>query len=257
MQPSHQLLPPALQVGAGLKICLKAYLPASEGGTKYVKPQGAWMLCICYAASLHIMALIRACHFIRFDQQDDRNVLKLGERLGISHLFIRWWVLVFLSPVPGGSWARRGHVWIREVVAAFRQRPTRSMAGWRAGSCAGLAGARCWSWLLPTPAACPPAAYFIPFGRDQLGVTGILACLAGHGLLVNLLETWITHTVEGHPSWQEFLDAEAAAREAHKAKHGRAIGSSTQQAQDASASKEGQEAAGEGEGESETGVQLA
>ena len=110
-------LPPSLQVGAGLKICLKAYLPVSEGGTKYVKPQGAWMLCICYAASLHIMALIRACHYIRPEQQDDRNVLKLGERLGISHLLIKWWALVFLWPVPGGLRVR-SRAWMHEPAAA-------------------------------------------------------------------------------------------------------------------------------------------
>jgi hypothetical protein len=89
-------------VGAGLKICFKAYLPLDQGGTKYVKPQGAWILCVCYAASQQIMGLIRAVHYIRVGEQGDKDVLKLGERLGIRHLFITWWILIFLWPVPGG-----------------------------------------------------------------------------------------------------------------------------------------------------------
>jgi hypothetical protein len=88
----------------------------------------------------------------------------------------------------------------------------------------------------------------VPFGREQLGVTGILACLACHGLVLNLLETWITHTVERHPRWQEFLAAEAEERAARAARQCLAASAGApHQHQHAASGKAGGAEAGAGE----------
>jgi hypothetical protein len=63
---------------------------------------------------------------------------------------------------------------------------------------------------------CPHnAVYFVPFGRETLGATGTLVILAVHGVLLNFMETAITHTVESNPGWQEM---QRRAEEEHEAK---------------------------------------
>ncbi len=61
--------------------------------------------------------------------------------------------------------------------------------------------------LLPAP-CCLPAAYLLPLWHQQLGATGLLACLALHGLLLNGCETAISHSMEVHPGWREQVEGE-------------------------------------------------
>ncbi len=92
-----------LLTGAGLKIVLRAYVPAKYGGTDGMLAEGAWILCVCYAASLHIMTLIRSTHYMKFDLDNEKNVYNIGAKLGINHLFITWWSVGYLWPIPSES----------------------------------------------------------------------------------------------------------------------------------------------------------
>ncbi len=77
-----------------------------------VHPAWAWLLCTCYAASLHLMALVRAMHYLKMWEESDRDapdIHLLGQRAGVRHLLVRWWLLVVLMPVPGGACTQAGH----------------------------------------------------------------------------------------------------------------------------------------------------
>lgn len=228
-----------LLTGAGLKIVLQAYVPVKYGGTDGMLAEGAWILCICYAASLHIMTLIRSAHYMKFDLDNEKNVYNIGAKLGINHLFITWWSVAYLWPIPSES---------LRPLHARKLPPVSSVAGACDAVCASCLITLCHCVDTRRTCLCFPAwtgrkvhaavliiaivcsgmcavltlfcclhnaVYFVPFGRETLGATGTLVVLAVHGLLLNFIETAITHTVESNPGWQEL---QRRAEEEHEAK---------------------------------------
>ncbi len=76
-----------------------------------MRPAWAWLLCSCYSASLHLIALVRGCHYLLLGEQpgseEAPDIHLLGQRAGVKHLLRRWWLLVALMPVPGEAGSSR------------------------------------------------------------------------------------------------------------------------------------------------------
>jgi hypothetical protein len=51
-----------------------------------------------YAASLHLMALIRGTHYFSLDESHAVRVL--ATKLRINNYFITWWIFLLLWPLP-------------------------------------------------------------------------------------------------------------------------------------------------------------
>eukprot|EP00879_Flechtneria_rotunda_P011350 GHRR01011855.1.p1 GENE.GHRR01011855.1~~GHRR01011855.1.p1 ORF type:complete len:380 (+),score=62.77 GHRR01011855.1:1448-2587(+) len=56
------------------------------------------MLCVAYAASLHLMALIRAAHYFSLDPS--HSIVKFQQRQGVMHWWNAWWGVLWLWPIP-------------------------------------------------------------------------------------------------------------------------------------------------------------
>lgn len=56
------------------------------------------MLCTAYAASLHLLALIRAAHYFSF--QKDHSAVRSVEAAGVKGWWMAWWAGLLLWPLP-------------------------------------------------------------------------------------------------------------------------------------------------------------
>jgi len=60
--------------------------------------QTTLMLCVSYAASLHLLALTRAAHY--FSLSTEHHTVRSVERAGVKGWWLGWWTMVLLWPVP-------------------------------------------------------------------------------------------------------------------------------------------------------------
>lgn len=63
-----------------------------------LRVQTSLMLCVSYAASLHLLALTRAAHYFSFDEE--HRAVRSVARAGVKGWWLCWWAMVWLWPCP-------------------------------------------------------------------------------------------------------------------------------------------------------------
>ncbi|GBF95347.1 hypothetical protein Rsub_07775 [Raphidocelis subcapitata] len=169
----HAALGAALNTsGAGLLMALETYSGGKQGGGEHggeYLPHVAWTLCASYGAALHLIAAVRATHYLKLPRRPRGR-----RRSGL-----------------GGAAARAGAA--RGGAAAKMLPPEAAPAAHRVRG-------RLWAWWA-FAGLWPCVAYVLPFAANAAGTggslrtTGLLGCIAAHALAYVLVEAVMSHAV--------------------------------------------------------------